>query len=308
MFRSPSALVVGLVLLAACGDDGSMENAGTSTGTSTSGVGSSGSTAGASGSTAESGESTAAASESTADVTGSSTGPGGVSYSQDVRPVFASRGCIVCHHDNSAIDIDIADPFGPPNGLVGSVNTWAEAYPEGGTPMLNVQPGDPEASFLMNKIGDPDALDPATAGGHMPLNLAPLTADELADLRAWIDAGAADDATFEQNIRPIFGDETTLGGASGKCTWCHHSFPGGQRPNLTDPFDPNTGAVGVASVFDPDLQVIEPGNADASVLVTKVEANEVGAFGGPMPPQYEALNADEIELVRTWVAEGAQDN
>lgn len=240
----------------------------------------------------------------------SSSGEGGdgeVSYSADVRPLFASRGCFACHHDNSAIDIDIEDPFSAPNGLVGSVNTWAEAYPDGGTPMLNVSPGDPEASFLIDKLVDPYVTDPEIGGAAMPLNLEPLTEQERADLRAWIDAGANDDEMFEDLIRPIFGDETRLGARGGKCTYCHHSF-GGQPPNLTDPFDPETGAVGVASLFDPDAMIIEPGNAEGSVLVQKVEATEPGALGGPMPPQYLPLQADELDTVRAWIEAGAPDN
>lgn len=232
----------------------------------------------------------------------------GVTYSGDIRPLFSARGCTICHHDNSAIDIDIADPFSPPNGLVGSTNTWAIAHPEGNTPMFNVDPGNPDESFLLDKLGDPAALDMATAGNHMPLNIDPLTPDEIASLRAWIDAGANDDQMFQDEIRPIFGDETSLGMASGKCTWCHHSFPGGQAPNLTDPFDPMTGAVGVASVFDPERMRIAPGDADNSVLVLKVEATEPGALGQPMPLQFATFTDEEIALVRTWIEEGAQDN
>jgi hypothetical protein len=215
---------------------------------------------------------------------------------------------MICHHDNSAIDIDIADPFSAPNGLVGSINTWSVAHPEGNTPMFNVDPGNPEGSFLLDKVGDPSMIDGPTAGGPMPRNIERLTAQEIADLRAWIDAGANDDATFESTIRPIFGDETSLGAGAGKCVWCHHSFPGGQPPNLTDPFDPDTGAVGVPSAFGPDMMRIAPGDADASVLVAKVEATEPGMFGSPMPQQFTPLSAEEIATLETWIVEGAQDN
>lgn len=243
--------------------------------------------------------------EGGADESGS--GGGEVSYSSDVRPIFAAKGCLACHHDNSAVDVDIVDPFSAPNGMVGSINTWAEAYPEGGTPMLNVDPGNPDGSFLIDKLLDPYVTDPEIGGAAMPLNLEPLTDQELVDLRAWIDAGANNDETFEDVIRPIFGDETRLGARGGKCTYCHHSF-GGQPPNLTDPFDPDTGAVGVTSLFDADSMIIEPGNADASVLVLKVEATEAGAFGGPMPPSYTPLTEAELDTVRAWIEAGAPDN
>ena len=272
---------LGLALLSvACGDDGAADD-GPATSTSTA---------------TDSGE------------TSTDTQDAAVSYSADVRPIFGRYGCIVCHHDNSAIDIDIGNPFEAPNGLVGSENTWAVAHPEGNTPALNVEPGVPEESFLLDKIGDPTLIDAATAGAPMPLRIERLTPDELADLRTWIDDGAANDAFFEDRIRPIFGDETTLGSRSGKCTWCHHSFPDGQRPNLTDPFDPMTGAVGVASAFDSSRTLIVPGDAAQSVLVLKVEATEAGALGSPMPQQFDQLTPDEVETVRLWIEQGAQDN
>ncbi|MGH1347214.1 MAG: hypothetical protein ACRBN8_36975 [Nannocystales bacterium] len=237
----------------------------------------------------------------------SGTGGGEVSYSADVRPIFASHGCLACHHDDSAVDVDIVDPFSAPNGLVGSINTWAEAYPEGNTPELNVEPGDADASFLIDKLVDPYVTDPAIGGGPMPLNLERLTDQEITDLRAWIDAGANNDDTFTDVIAPIFGDETRLGARGGKCTYCHNSF-GAQSPNLTDPFDPETGAVGVPSLFDSTSMIIEPGNAEGSVLVQKVEATAAGAFGGPMPPSYEPLAEAELETVRAWIEAGAPDN
>ena len=52
----------------------------------------------------------------------------------------------------------------------------------------------------------------------------------------------------------------------------------------------------------------EPGNADASVLVQKVEATEAGAFGGPMPPSYTPLTEAELDTVRAWIEAGAPDN
>jgi hypothetical protein len=245
----------------------------------------------------------------TSDATGDPTETGAeatVSYARDIRPIFAVR-CTACHHDDSAIDVDIADPFSAPNGIVGSVNTWAEAYPEGGTPPLNIDPGNVEGSFILQKISDPD-LDGAVAGSFMPLALPRLTTQELADLRAWIDAGANDDQTFADTIRPIFGDETRLGASGGKCTYCHHSFAGGTPPNLTDPFDPQTGAVGVASTLVPGMLRIAPGDAAASFLVQKVEATEPGPMGAPMPMHFAPLSAEEIDRVATWIAEGAQDN
>jgi hypothetical protein len=50
-----------------------------------------------------------------------------------------------------------------------------------------VVPGDPDASYLLHKIGD----GPAPCGALMPATLPSLDPDEVADIRAWIENGAA---------------------------------------------------------------------------------------------------------------------
>ena len=86
--------------------------------------------------------------------------------------------CTLCHYDGSPPPrLDILDVFGG-NGLVDV------AASVGGTRVI---PGDPDGSVLMQKLrGEEDV------GPRMPLQLEPMTADEIADLRAWIQAGALD--------------------------------------------------------------------------------------------------------------------
>ena len=52
---------------------------------------------------------------------------------------------------------------------------------------VRVVPGDPDASYLLHKLGD----GPTPCGGLMPSNAPALSADELQDIRDWIEAGAA---------------------------------------------------------------------------------------------------------------------
>jgi hypothetical protein len=223
-----------------------------------------------------------------------------VSYQTTIAPIFEAS-CVFCHYTGSVV-IDIEAPFTPVTGLVDSDNTWAIAHPEGGTPAKNVVPGDPDMSFLMQKIEAP-TLDAATAGQPMPWAVPRLTDPEIAALRQWISDGALDDATFASTIRPIFGAEGTL---NGKCIHCHWS--GGERPNLADPFDPTTGAVGVMSERV-DQAIIEPGDPDASFLVTKVSNTTLSPTQGPpMPAEFPRLTEAEVTAVRTWIAEGAQNN
>ena len=55
--------------------------------------------------------------------------------------------------------------------------------------LLRVKPGMPDSSYLVWKIEGRSEI----AGGRMPLNLAPLSAEEIAVIRSWIEAGAEDD-------------------------------------------------------------------------------------------------------------------
>jgi hypothetical protein len=65
--------------------------------------------------------------------------------------------------------------------------------------------------------------------------------------------------------------------------------------------------VGVASIEQPALKKVAPGDPDHSYLVQKIEgaASISGArmpFGGPF------LAQSEINLVRAWIAQGALNN
>jgi hypothetical protein len=246
-----------------------------------------------------------------AQASGGTSGSGGtagalptVSYQRDIAPIFAAS-CVYCHYTGGVL-VDIANPFAPTTGLVNAPNGWAKDHPEGNTATREVAPGDPEHSFLLTKVSDP-GLDPATSGAFMPWQVPRLTETELGALRAWISAGANNDATFLAQVRPIFGTPGNLGSAGGKCTFCH--YPGGLRPNLGDPFDPRTGAVDVKSALGGGLDLIEPGDPDASFLVTKVSnATLPAAQGAPMPAHFPPLTPAEVGKVRTWISEGALNN
>jgi hypothetical protein len=229
----------------------------------------------------------------------------GVSYSRDVRPLFAER-CTLCHHAEMRV-LNIANPFAPEKGLVNAPNTWAVAHPEANPETMNVVPFEPENSFLMRKIGDPN-IDAANSGAFMPWQVPRLTAEEIAALRQWVSDGANDDEMFQTQIRPIFGDGTSLGTAGGKCGYCH--YPGGMTPDLTNPFDPTNGVINTSGIgIYADKTRVIPGDPDGSLLIQKVEATEESAeIGAPMPLHYTPLTAEQVETVRQWILEGAQDN
>jgi len=98
------------------------------------------------------------------------------------------------------------------------------------------------------------------------------------------------DASFSEDITPIL---------EGKCVICH----GGPDENgaikkemeldLTS-YD----ALMVGSEFGP---IVEPGNVEDSVLWMMIEL-------GDMPQEGEPLTTEELEVIKTWIAEGAQNN
>ncbi|MCI0658991.1 MAG: hypothetical protein L0170_18210 [Acidobacteria bacterium] len=75
-------------------------------------------------------------------------------------------------------------------------------------------------------------------------------------------------------------------------------------------FDPVVGAVGVPSQEAPGLKRIDPGSSVSSYLVAKLEGNQttVGGTGDRMPLGSPPLDPIEIQVIREWIDQGAQDN
>jgi hypothetical protein len=97
----------------------------------------------------------------------------------------------------------------------------------------------------------------------------------------------------------IFNQSCALGG-------CH---VGPQAPMDLDLSERNSYAhiVRVRSMQRPDLYRVEPGLPDRSYLVMKVEGAE-GIVGARMPLGIPPLTPDQVQLLRQWIVEGAQDN
>ncbi len=112
--------------------------------------------------------------ESESEPDGSGAASAQVAFGRDVWPIFADR-CIACHG---------------PRKQKGDLRLDRESDVFGGELFEGVVVRyDPDSSELMRRIAlSPDDPD------FMPKGDDPLTADELASLRAWIEAGAAWDA------------------------------------------------------------------------------------------------------------------
>jgi hypothetical protein len=53
---------------------------------------------------------------------------------------------------------------------------------------------------------------------------------------------------------------------------------------------------------------VTPGDPDASLLFTRITSATCGDRMPPADPTYFDQNPDKLELVRSWIEQGAQDN
>ncbi|MFT4624383.1 MAG: hypothetical protein ACI8PZ_003042 [Myxococcota bacterium] len=97
-----------------------------------------------------------------------------------------------------------------------------------------------------------------------------------------------------RDIQPFWDD---------KCTPCHIITSSG---NLSLK-DGHTAQVGVPSTQAVGLNLIEAGSPDDSYTWHKLNDTHesVGGIGGVMP-QISRLSSDELDLIETWIVEGAQ--
>ena len=221
-----------------------------------------------------------------------------VSYARDVLPLFEE--CTHCHFAGSIVPFQFQDPFDPATGIVNVRGDWLEADHQ-----VLVVPGQPEQSFLMDKLRGDD-LDAHTEGSKMPLSMPLPTEAEIAAVRTWIEAGANDDAQYRAAVAPLFGDASNLGAAAGKCSFCH-TATSPNPPNLVDPFDTTRGVVGLASATGGPRVV--PGDAEGSLLYRKLTNMNLSPVQGErMPFQASELSAARITTIETWIREGALEN
>ncbi len=119
------------------------------------------------------------------------------------------------------------------------------------------------------------------------------------------------DVSFSADVQPIFT-------ASCAVTGCHvgpnpassmNLSEGQAYTNLVDVFS-------VQAIASPPpgrattLFRVEPGNADSSYLIIKLEGDQgaVGGIGGTMPLSASPLGQMTIDLIRAWIDAGAEDN
>ena len=100
---------------------------------------------------------------------------------------------------------------------------------------------------------------------------------------------------FATQIQPIF---------SQRCDHCHSGggAPQGLRLDAANSYDD---LVDVPSQEVPSLKRVDPGDPDNSYLVQKIEGT--AAVGGRMPLGGSRLPQEEIDLIRQWIGQGAEE-
>jgi len=216
-------------------------------------------------------------------VAATSSGAGEARFATHVKPVLADK-CVYCHHTLNATGLDLTRPFDPERGVVGRQVSRPRSEAR-----LLVDPGNPRNSFILDKVIR-ENLVYELEGNAMPWQIPMLGVDSVSAIRSWIGAGALDDEAYRAEVAPIF---------AANCIHCHNPNSG-QEPDLTEPFDPVVGVVGVAA--GNGVRVV-PGDPGQSLLVLDVEGATTG--GVPMPFHPERLTEAEVAALIRWIAAGA---
>ena len=171
-----------------------------------------------------------------------------------------------------------------------------------------------DGSYLVHKIEGTQ-----TGGLQMPLYRPPLTAEQMQLVRQWIDEGALNENTGEEDgvteptDAPTFSTlQTTI--FDDQCVACHSTeYPAGSL-NLEAAVS-YSHLVNIAMRIDPDNSVlVVPGDADNSFLVHKLtgerlgEPSDSGYRGAQMPLGGPYLDDATINSIRAWINAGAMDN
>ena len=213
--------------------------------------------------------------------------------------------------------------------LPDATRTLLESEVRGGDPNRNgtfgnedpyrmLLPGDARKSYLLQR------LQGNVPGSPMPLANQPLSTPEILAIACWIEgavmpAGAGTEAssdydncdyaaefgetpsgsgtTFSGAVQPIFDARCAAGG-------CHGDVAPAAGLDLTQgkAYD----ALMQASLQNPDVPRVTPGNPTNSYLMTKLVGN--GLQGVQMPLAATPLGPEELDVIRTWISYGAPND
>lgn len=148
-----------------------------------------------------------------------------------------------------------------------------------------IEPGDPLNSYLMHKI------EGIGLGARMPNGQPPLNQAQIDAVSGWISALEGPQPTLAWVQDNIFDVSCAYSG-------CHEGADAASGLDLTAG-NAIAQTVNIKSQQVITLNLIEPGNADASYLVRKIEGNNILFLRMPWlsPP----LSQEKIDAVRQWI-------
>lgn len=214
---------------------------------------------------------------------GSSTGTGdlaNVNYNDNILPIITEH-CAECHSDDE-----------PEEGLI--LTNYKDAM-AGSFYGAVIKPGAPDDSYLVELVST----------GQMPKRGADLSAEEIATIVAWIEAGAPEAGSAEAGSDGAAGETATVDLANVSfqndvlplftehCAECHSDDEPEEGLVLTSYKDVMAG-----SFYG---SVIKPNDVEGSYLVELVST-------GQMPKRGADLTQTQVDTIIAWVEAGAPDN
>jgi len=115
-------------------------------------------------------------------------------------------------------------------------------------------------------------------------------------------SGPGGTVSFANDVQPIFSGSCAFSG----CHGTSNANPGG-KPMVLASGQAYNNIVGVFSVELTTMQRIQAGQPNNSYLIHKIQGSHqsVGGSGGRMPLGSAPLSQAQIDLIRSWVANGA---
>ena len=211
---------------------------------------------------------------------------------QDIQPLL-DAWCVECHSVGGSAE---------GRGIFEAGTTWNNVVnvPSGGSALDFIEPFDPDNSYLWHKINGTQGTV-GGGGSQMPQGGPPFLDTFALDLfEDWILGGATrgPQYTHARDIQPIFDANCTSG--------CHEVGGSAEGDLILDADLSYLTTVGVESGQAP-MNIIEPGDSDASYLWHKLNDTHaaVGGSGTRMPRGNPPLSADDLDIIQTWIDEGA---
>ncbi|HEX2521471.1 MAG TPA: DUF1549 domain-containing protein, partial [Terriglobia bacterium] len=198
-------------------------------------------------------------------------GPLAINFESTVEPLFKAS-CVSCHGGSVLLkSMDLSTYAGAMKG--------SESGPV-------IVPGNPENSLLYEKV----------RAEQMPKGGQPLSKEQVATIREWIQAGAPAAESATANSHPVTADDI-LPIMLLRCTACHGT---GTKEGGLDLSSREAMLRGGKSG-----PALVPGKPDQSLIIQKLRSGEMPPKKGLNDVSLRPITSPEVEKVVRWIAQGA---